>query len=191
MSCPTETAARSGYKLILPVIVVAALIIVTARAQSILPYRFTLVPTSDTIATCLPQAAASVAVLPKEDSHGVDTLDVKAEGLPPATDFAVFLTELPQSPFGAAEYVGDFTTNASGRGSLRVDTVIEQAFSTTVVDGVRIRKELNHIVIWFADPSADDFCLFPAGNGPNDAVRWRRSSRRYSAVLEKCSSRIT
>jgi hypothetical protein len=111
---------------------------------------------------CLPHASAAVAILPKEDSRGVDTLDLKAEGLPPHTTFAVFLTELPESPFGAAQYIGDFTTNAAGRGSVRVDAVIEEAFSTTVVNGARVRKELNHVVLWFADPSADDFCFAPA-----------------------------
>jgi hypothetical protein len=154
------------YRLLLPIVLIAGLIIiVTAHAQSSVPYRFELVPTSDTIAACLPRVAASVTVLPKEDSRGVDTLDVKAEGLPATTAFAVFLTELPQGPFGAAEYIGDFTTNAAGRGSLRVDTVIEEAFSTTTVEGTRVRKELNHIVIWFAEPSADDFCFAP-GTGP-------------------------
>jgi hypothetical protein len=60
----------------------------------------------------------------------VDTLDLKAEGLPPKTSFAVFLTELPEAPFGAAQYIGDFTTNAAGRGSLRVDAIVEEAFSS-------------------------------------------------------------
>jgi len=56
------------------------------------------------------------------------------------------------------QYIGDFTTNAAGRGSLRVDAIIEEAFSSTVVGSDRVRKELNHVVIWFADPKADDFC---------------------------------
>src|SRR4029079_7619199 len=125
------------------------------------PFRFNLVPASDTIATCLPNAAGTVTVLPKEESRGVDTLDLKAEGLPRNTTFAVFLTELPGSPFGAAQYIGEFTTNAAGRGSVRVDATIDEAFASTVVNGVRVRQELNHIVLWFADPSADDFCFAP------------------------------
>jgi hypothetical protein len=71
------------------------------------------------------------------------------------------LTELPDAPFGAVEYIGEFTTNAEGRGSLRVDSVIEDAFSSTVVNGARVRKDLNHVVMWFADASADDFCFAP------------------------------
>ena len=155
------------YALVLAVLFAGASAgIVTVQAQEgPAPFRFSLVPASDTIATCLPNAAATVTVLPKEESRGVDTLDLKAEGLPRNTTFSVFLTELPGSPFGAAQYIGEFTTNAAGRGSVRVDATIEEAFASTVVNGVRVRQELNHIVLWFADPSADDFCFAPA-TGP-------------------------
>jgi hypothetical protein len=125
------------------------------------PFRFELAAASDTITACLPHAAGTVTVLPREDRQGVDTLDLKAEGLPAHTTFTVFLTELAAAPFGAAEYIGELTTNAGGRGSVRVDSVIEEAFSTTVVDGARVRKDLNHVVLWFADPAADDFCFTP------------------------------
>jgi hypothetical protein len=165
----SHATANSGrrYALVLAVLVAGACAgIVTVQAQEgSVPFRFNLVPASDTIATCLPNAAATVTVLPKEESRGVDTLDLKAEGLPRNTTFAVFLTELPGSPFGAAEYIGEFTTNGAGRGSVRVDATIDEAFASTVVNGVRVRQELNHIVIWFADPSADDFCFAP-GTGP-------------------------
>jgi len=54
------------------------------------PSRFNLVPASDPIAACLPNAAATVAVFSEEDIRGVDTLDLHAEGLRPNTTFAVF-----------------------------------------------------------------------------------------------------
>jgi len=124
------------------------------------PFRFSLVPASDTIAACLPNAAANVSVLPKEDSRGVDTLDLNAQGLPPNTEFTVFLTESAVS-VGAVQYIGDFKTNAAGRGSMRVNTIVDEAFSSTVVNGARVRSELNHIVMWFADPNADNACFAP------------------------------
>jgi hypothetical protein len=156
------------YALLAGVVLIAGLVgIVTVHAEEggPVPFRFSLVPASDTIATCLPNASGTVTVFPKEDERGVDTLDLKAEGLPRNTTFAVFLTELPGAPFGAAEYIAEFTTNAAGRGSVRIDATIDEAFSTTVVNGVRVRQDLNHIVLWFADPSADDFCFAP-GTGP-------------------------
>jgi hypothetical protein len=78
------------------------------------PFRFDLTPASPAIANCLPNATARITVFPKADSRGVDTLDVKAEGLPANTDFVVFLTQNPAAgapPFGAAQYIADFTTN--------------------------------------------------------------------------------
>jgi hypothetical protein len=124
------------------------------------PFRVTLVPASDTILACLPNATATVTVLPKEDSRGVDTLDLNAQGLSPNTEFTVFLTESAIS-VGAVQYIGDFTTNSAGRGSMRVNTIVDDAFSSTVVNGARVRSELNHIVMWFADPNADNACFAP------------------------------
>jgi hypothetical protein len=129
------------------------------QAQDQAPLSFDLTQASDAIKDkgCLPDAAAHVKVFPKEDIRGVDTLDLKAEGLPANTTFAVFLTQLPVAPFGAVEYIGDFTTNAAGRGSLRVDAIIEEAFAFNNITGAR--TDLNHIVFWFADPNADEFCI--------------------------------
>ncbi len=138
-----------------------------AQAERFEATRFNLVPASDAIGACLPNASASVTLFPKEEIRGVDTLDFKAEGLQPNTTFAAFLTELPVAPFGAVQYIGDFTTNPAGVGSLRVDTIVSEAFSSQVV-GTRIRKDLNHIVIWFADPAADEFCQPGSNPSPFD-----------------------
>jgi hypothetical protein len=126
---------------------------------------FNLVPASDAIAPCLQDASATITVRLAEEIHGVDILQLGAQGLPPNTTFAVFLTELPVDPFGAVQYIGDFTTNEAGIGHVQVDAIIEEAFSSQLVNGTRIRKELNHLVFWFADPAADDFCFGPGG-GP-------------------------
>jgi hypothetical protein len=129
----------------------------TAHAQGLRPSRFDLVPASDPIAACLPNAAATVTVFPREDIRGVDTLDLKAEGLRPNTTFAVFLTDMPVPPFGAVQYIGDFTTNAAGRGHVHVDAIIDEAFAFNNITG--IRTDLNHIVFWFADPADDEDCV--------------------------------
>lgn len=130
---------------------------VAAHAQGLRPSRFNLVPASAPIAACLPNAAATVTVFPREDVRGVDTLDLHAEGLRPNTTFAVFLTEMPVPPFGAVQYIGDFTTNAAGRGQVRVDAIIDEAFAFNNITG--IRTDLNHIVFWFADPNDDEDCV--------------------------------
>src|SRR5438046_10662117 len=84
---------------------------VAAHAQGLRPSSFNLVPASGPIAACLPNAAATVTVFPREDVRGVDTLDLHAEGLRPNPTCAVFLTELPVPPFGRGHYYGDLAAN--------------------------------------------------------------------------------
>ena len=124
-------------------------------AQALQAISFSLVPASPAVAACLPDATGNVTVLHKEDTLGVDTLHLDVRGLPANTDFAVFLTSADAfvtPAFGAAEYIGDFTTNAAGIGSLKVDAIIAEAFVSTVVSGTRVRADLDHLVFWFADP---------------------------------------
>jgi len=117
---------------------------------------FDLVQASNAIATCLPNATAEVTVFLNEETKGVDTLKLTAKGLPPNTTFAVFLTSdnaFATPPFGAVEYIGDFTTNAAGNGSLNVNAIIAEAFVSTLVSGTRTRADLDQLVFWFADPA--------------------------------------
>lgn len=134
-------------------------------AHALTTISFHLVPASAGVAKCLPNAKGNVTVLHKEDTQGVDTLHLEARGLPADTDFAVFLTSadafaLPA--FGTVEYIGDFTTNAAGIGSLKVDAIIAEAFVSTP-GTPRVRADLNHLVFWFADPTqAQDACNLTA-----------------------------
>jgi hypothetical protein len=153
MKLPIRSAVIAAFGLLSTLLPVSQ----TAHAQGLRPSRFNLVPASDPIAACLPNAAATVTVFPKEDVRGLDTLDLHAEGLRPNTTFAVFLTELPVPPFGAVQYIADFTTNAAGRGHVRVDAIINEAFAFNNITG--IRTDLNHIVFWFADPADDEDCV--------------------------------
>jgi hypothetical protein len=127
--------------------------------------QFDLVPVDDNIANCFPDATARVKVFQTADQDGIDTFTITAKHLRPNTEFAVFLTELPVAPFGAVQYLADFTTNANGKGSVEVNAIIEEAFSSQVVAGQRVRKELNHVVFWFADPVDAADCFAPA-NAP-------------------------
>jgi len=145
----------------------SAVLVMLAMFASILPaalavaqtpgsLSFDLVPASDAVATCLPEATAQVTVVLKEDTRGVDTLQLIAKGLPADTDFAVFLTSADAfaiPPFGATQYIGDFTTNARGIGKVKVSAIVAEAFVTTVVSGARGRADLDHLVFWFADPA--------------------------------------
>jgi hypothetical protein len=125
-------------------------------AHALTTISFRLVPASAAVANCLPNATGDVTVLQKEDILGVDALHLHARGLSANTDFAVFLTSadaFATPPFGAVEYIGDFTTNAAGIGSLKVDAIVAEAFVSTLVSGTRVRANLDHLVFWFADPA--------------------------------------
>ena len=153
------------YRLAVFTAIIGLMLILTASAQSPAPFSFTLTPPAGAISNCLPNATANVTVFPKQERRGVDTLDLKAAGLPANTEFAVFLTE-GAVQVGAVQFIGDFTTNADGRGSMRVDTIVNEAFASSVTNGVRSHTNLNHMVIWFADQDADNFCFTPPATGP-------------------------
>jgi hypothetical protein len=117
---------------------------------------------------------APVEAVPPTDQVGFDSFEIEARHLPPNRSFTVFLLETATSPFGAAEYIGDFTTDRRGNAKNEFRLIVAEAFSSQIVNGARHRVDLNRIGVWFADPE-DDFCLGPGGgavtpfDGDNEA----------------------
>ncbi len=136
-----------------------------AAAQDIEPLHLALTPSTPQLAKCMPNAKLEVTVRLTTDKVGFDRFDIRARNLPPDRDFTVFLLEQAGSPFGAAEYIGDLSTDASGNGRNTFQLIVQEAFSSTLVNGSRVRVDLNRVGVWFADPLDDDFCL-----GPNSPV---------------------
>jgi len=64
---------------------------------------------------CLPYAQAHVTV--RDASGGNQRLNVSVDGLPPDTEFALFVLQVPTGPFGMSWYQGDIVTDHKGRGS--------------------------------------------------------------------------
>lgn len=118
-----------------------------------------LTPSSATLAACMPHARVDIEVGLSTNQVGFDTFDVEASGLPPNTDFTVFLLEQAGAPFGAADYIGDISSNGNGRAENSFHLIVQEAFSSTLVNGQRVRVDLNQVGMWFADPAGDDFCL--------------------------------
>jgi hypothetical protein len=86
-------------------------------------------PVSAGAASCLPNATAHVTVTP----HGAtDEMHVRATGLPPNTDFDLFVIQVPTGPFGFSWYQGDIETDDTGVGN--GDFVGRFSVETTVVD---------------------------------------------------------
>jgi hypothetical protein len=127
--------------------------------------RLHLTPSSAQLAGCMPKAKVDIKVELKTDKVGFDDFEVSASGLPPKTAFTIFLLQQADSPFGAAEYIGDITSNDAGRARNEFKLIVQEAFSSSILNGQRVRTDLNQVGMWFADPAGDDFCL-GVGQGP-------------------------
>lgn len=116
----------------------------------------------------MPNADVNVSVKLTTDKKGFDVFDLTARHIAPNRDYTVFLLESAGAPFGAAEYIGDLSTDADGNGRAQFSLIVQEAFSSTIVDGKRVRVELNRVGMWFADPKDDEFCVPGSGPTPFD-----------------------
>ncbi len=121
--------------------------------------HFHLTPSSPALAACMPHVHIDVDLKLTTDQSGFDVLSIHARGLPPRRAFTTFLIEQTGTPFGAAEYIGDFTSDRHGNARNEFRLIVQEAFSSTLVNGQRVRVDLNRVGAWFADPKGDDFCL--------------------------------
>jgi hypothetical protein len=137
----------------------AVLMATSVGAQETGQVRLALTPSSAQLDQCMPDAQLNVTVRLTTERRGFDRFDIRARNLPPDRDYTVFLLEQAGPPFGAAEYIGDFSTNASGNANNTFNLIVQEAFSSTLVQEQRVRVDLNRIGVWFADPADDDFCL--------------------------------
>ena len=117
------------------------------------------------LATCMPKAVVQVNVRLTTEKRGFDVFEITARHILPNRDYTVFLDEDAGFPFGAAEYIGEFSADAQGNGHAEYHLIVQEAFASTIVDDQRVRVDLNHVGVWFADPKDDDQCL-----GPNSPV---------------------
>ncbi len=131
----------------------------SANSAAIPTVSLHLTPSSGQLAKCMPKSKVDIKVKLTTDEVGFDAFDITASGLPPKTAFTVFLLQQADSPFGAAEYIGDITTNNKGQASNEFKLIVQEAFSSNLLNGQRVRTDLNQVGMWFADPAGDDFCL--------------------------------
>ena len=106
---------------------------------------------------CYPSSRSQVTVALTTDTLGKDSFVIRAWGLRARTDYTVFLIQKAGPNFGAVEYIGDMTTNRYGQAHNRFKLIAEEAFAFN--NETQVRKELNSVGFWFADPKADDSCL--------------------------------
>jgi hypothetical protein len=66
---------------------------------------------------CLPNAQGHVRIEQRQDN---ERMKVFVSGLPANTEFDLFITQLPDAPFGVAWYQSDLHTNKNGNGNVEV-----------------------------------------------------------------------
>jgi hypothetical protein len=134
----------------------------SSQAPAITDLRLT--ASNAQLAACMPHARVKVTDISTTDQLGADILKVRARGLAPDRSYTVFLLEQAGAPFGAAEYLGDITTDHDGNARNTFKAIVDEAFSSTLApNGQRQRVELNQVGMWFADPADDDFCAAAPG----------------------------
>src|SRR5262249_13166028 len=106
----------------------AAVSAVKSTAEKV---ELNLTPSNGQLAACMPTARLNVVVNLTEAKKGFDVFEIRARDLPPNRPFTVFLLQMAGSPFGAAEYIGDFTTNKAGNATNTFKLIVEEAFSST------------------------------------------------------------
>src|SRR6266481_3975452 len=100
------------------------------------------------------------------DLGPVQNMHVEVFNLPPKTEFATFLLQVPKSPFGLAWYQGDIVTNPDGRGVgdftgiFNKETFIQAPgvapapavfFDNATSNPATRPVQIYHLGIWFAD----------------------------------------
>jgi hypothetical protein len=114
---------------------------------------------------CLPTAHGKVT----DHTFGnVENMEVVIYGLPPNTDFVLFIIQVPNKPFGLSWYNGDILTDDTGTGVINVvgrfniGTFIlspgavksPQVFPDNSKTGVLTAPvQIYHLGVWFNDPA--------------------------------------
>src|SRR5215218_6482920 len=145
---------------------------------------------------CLKGAKAQVDVRTTPTDNQI--MDVTLNHAPKNTEFELFITQQPNSPFGVSWYQADFETNNQGNGEVRARGIFSEelfAFAPGVVKAPQVDKfdaEKNpafdpvhtfHLGLWFGSPeeAEDAGCpdTFTAFEGDHQAGIQAFSTRNY------------
>jgi len=114
---------------------------------------------------CLKGAKANVEVRTTPTDNQI--MDVTLNHAPKNTEFELFITQQPNSPFGVSWYQADFTTNNQGNGEVSARGIFSEelfVFAPGSVKAPQVDKfdaEKNpkydpvhtfHVGLWFGDP---------------------------------------
>ena len=103
------------------------------------------------ITACLPKAHGSARIvrLPQNDN-----MNISVEGLAPNTEYALFVIQVPNKPFGISWYQSDLVTDGNGNGSVVVRGIFNaETFSVSPGGSTTTFAPTHqyHLGFWFAD----------------------------------------
>ncbi len=131
-------------------------------------------PVSAGAASCLPNATAHVTITP----HGAtDEMHVRATGLPPNTDFDLFVIQAPTAPFGFSWYQGDIETDDTGIGNgdfvgrFNIETTVIDPNTTSAPVVFQTDAASNPAPLDLTKPSIQTYHLGLWFNTPKDAAK--------------------
>jgi hypothetical protein len=153
----------------LSIIAVLSLLVVAlaaAAAFAVDSTTFKMVRSQKAVATeCLEGARANVDVRTTPTDNQI--MDVTVDHAPKNTEFELFVTQQPNSPFGVSWYQADFETNNEGHGEVRARGIFSEelfVFAPGRVKAPQVDKfdaEKNpafdpvhtfHLGLWFGSP---------------------------------------
>ena len=168
----------------------------TGAEAAVTKVSFQMVPAVG--AACLTGAHANVTV---QSQGPVEVMKVSAVGLPPDTDFDLFVLQVPSAPFGIALYQGDLESNRSGHahgtfiGRFGLETfavavgvapapvVFNGPFPDASANAAFNPVQLYHLGLWFNSPKDAAAAGCPATitpfNGEHDAGIQALNTRNF------------
>jgi len=130
-------------------------------------FQFDLVA-SPGITACLPKAHGSARIVPLPQN---DLMTLSVDGLNPNTEYALFVIQVPNKPFGISWYQSDLVTNGGGHGSVQVRGIFNvETFSLSPGGPTTTFAPTHqyHLGLWFADPQVPfDLGCEPGATSPS------------------------
>jgi hypothetical protein len=157
--------ARGPAVLCLLTAILLPLLVDASNADAAKPQKITfpMVPSSNAIKNCLPDATATVTIKGAKNNQ---IMKVEADGLAPNTEYDLFVIQVPHAKFGISWYQSDLETDKSGKGSATVrgifsietfsisqDTITTNGRENTPQTGATFGAvNQYHLGLWFNDP---------------------------------------
>src|SRR5215204_217000 len=154
---------KLGIIAVLSLLVVA---LTAAAAYAVDSTTFNMVRSQTAVANdCLEGARAHVNVLTTATDQQI--MDITVNHAPKNTEFELFVTQQPNSPFGVSWYQADFETNNQGNGEVRARGIFSEelfAVAPGVVEAPQVDDQdakknpefkpvhTFHLGLWFGSP---------------------------------------